>query len=62
MRRAAFAVLAALVLAGCGGSESPAPEPSARGGVHGLDNVLRLRSDFEADVGKTRVLLLLSPT
>jgi hypothetical protein len=30
--------------------------------VQELDNVLALRSDFEADAGKTRVILLLSPT
>ena len=27
-----------------------------------LANVLQLRSDFEADAGKTRVILLFSPT
>jgi hypothetical protein len=50
-----------LALAGCGGSderESAAPAD----GVRELDNVLALRSDFEADAGKTRLLLLFSPT
>jgi hypothetical protein len=50
-----------LVLAGCGGSDdkAAAPEPTA---VQELTNVLALRSDFEADAGKTRLLLLFSPT
>jgi hypothetical protein len=50
-------------LAGCGGDEEAAstqPDPTA--GVQELDNVLALRSAFEADAGKTRVILLFSPT
>ena len=31
-------------------------------GVQELANVLDLRADFEADAGKTRLLLLFSPT
>ena len=61
VRRAILLVL--LALAGCGGSDHESgstTEPAA--GVRELDNVLALRSDFEADAGKTRVILLFSPT
>ena len=53
-----------LAVAGCGGSddETTAETAAPAGGVRQLDNVLALRSDFEADAGKTRVLLLFSPT
>ena len=65
MRRAAL-LLAALALAlpltGCGGDESAAPEAGSTGAVTDLANVLQLRSDFEADAGKTRVIVLFSPT
>jgi hypothetical protein len=59
--RTGLALLAAFVVAGCGGS-SDAPKTASRTPVNDLDNVLRLRADFEADPGKTRVLLLFSPT
>jgi hypothetical protein len=54
-----------LALAGCAGGDEnvaapPQTEPTV--GVQALDNVLALRSDFAADAGKTRVILLLSPT
>jgi len=67
VRRAALALLAAAALAGCGGGEAgaPAPAPEAQpagDGVEELANVLDLRSAFEADAGKTRVLLTFSPT
>jgi hypothetical protein len=49
--------------AGCGGGAEPEQQAAApEDDVRELANVLQLRSDFEADAGKTRVLLLLSPT
>jgi ABC-type glycerol-3-phosphate transport system substrate-binding protein len=67
MRRAAVILLALLVLAGCGGDEETATPgtataPETATAVKELANVLDLRSDFEADAGKTRVIVLLSPT
>ena len=67
MRRAALLLLALLALAACGGDEETTPESgsptvSAAGDVEELANVLDLRSDFEADAGKTRVIVLFSPT
>ncbi len=63
MRRAALLLLAALALAGCGGDEAAQPEAArSAGAVKQLENVLDLRADFEADAGKPRLLLLLSPT
>ena len=67
MKRLALVGLAALALAGCGGEDasmSPAPATTAErdGGIVELENVLGLAADFRADEGKTRVLLLFSPT
>ena len=66
MRRVALLVLAVFALAGCGGNgggdETAAPEAAPADGVQDLANVLDLRAAFEADTGKPRVLLLLSPT
>ena len=63
MRRLALLFLAVLALAGCGGNdETAAPDAPAADGVQELANVLQLRADFEADAGKTRVILLFSPT
>jgi hypothetical protein len=64
IRRAAVLLLALVALAGCGGDEEATPEPAGAPaeGVKELANVLDLRSDFEADAGKTRVIVLLSPT
>ncbi|MGH3070741.1 MAG: hypothetical protein ACRDNB_00535 [Gaiellaceae bacterium] len=59
MRSAALLLLVA-ALAACGGGSEEAAAP--RDEIRDLDNVLALRSDFEADAGKTRVLLLFSPT
>ena len=50
-----------LALAGCGGGSSEKAAAPADG-VQELANVLQLRSDFETDAGKTRLLLLFSPT
>ena len=50
-----------LALAGCGGGGGEQAAAPADG-VQELANVLQLRSDFEAGAGKTRLLLLFSPT
>jgi hypothetical protein len=50
-----------LGLAACGGEESQESAAPTEA-VRDLANVLELRSDFEADAGKTRLLVLLSPT
>ena len=63
MRRLAPLLLAAFALAGCGGGDDQAPVQAEAGdAIVELDNVLALASDFRADEGKTRVLLLFSPT
>lgn len=66
MRRAALLLLALLALASCGGDdEAAAPEKitaPAADEVEELGNILDLRAVFEADAGKPRVIILLSPT
>ena len=63
MPRLALLLLALLALAACGGDETAAPPDAAPAGdVKELANILDLRADVEADAGKTRVILLLSPT
>ena len=63
MRRAAVLLLALLALAGCGGDDEAASTTGAPAdGIRDLENVLTLRSDFEADAGKPRLVLLFSPT
>ena len=63
MLRVVLLLLVALVVAGCGGDDdTAAPETAPADGVAELENVLALRSDFEADKGKTRLLILFSPT
>jgi ABC-type glycerol-3-phosphate transport system substrate-binding protein len=62
VRNPALLLLAALALAGCGGDGTAAPEAAPGSGVEELANVLDLRAAFEADAGKTRLLVLFSPT
>ena len=62
MPRLASLLLAALALAGCGGSNAAEPESASGGAVKELANVLDLRADFEADAGKKRAIVLFSPT
>ena len=61
-RSALLLLLAALAFAGCGGDENAAPQTTDTGGIEELANVLDLRSAFEADSGKTRLVVLFSPT
>jgi ABC-type glycerol-3-phosphate transport system substrate-binding protein len=60
--RRALLLLLALALTACGSSESETTAAPAADGVRGLENVLQLRGDFEAEKGSTRLLVLLSPT
>jgi hypothetical protein len=51
--------------AGCGGgsdTSAPATGTTARPAVRDVTNVLALRGAFNADRGKPRLLLILSPT
>ena len=52
----------ALWLAGCSGSEQSNDTASEPGAVTELKSVETLREAFDADAGKPRLLLLLSPT
>jgi ABC-type glycerol-3-phosphate transport system substrate-binding protein len=61
VRKAALLVLL-LALAGCGSGDTSDKAAAPADGVQELANVLDLRADFEADAGKTRLLLLFSPT
>jgi hypothetical protein len=51
-----------LLLAGCGGSGAKTAEPGKADPVTDVRNVLDVRAAFEADAGKTRLLVLLAPT
>ncbi len=55
-------VVAVALLAGCGGSATKASAPAGDDPVTDIRNVLDLRSAFEADAGKARLLILLAPT
>jgi hypothetical protein len=60
--RPLLTVLGAIVLlAGCGGSDEEEPAAPA-GGVEELTSVEPLKQAFNADTGKKRLLLILSPT
>ena len=56
MRAFAVVLLALVALAGCGGDEAAAPA------VEDLTDLAAFRSDFQAEAGKTRVVLLFAPT
>ena len=60
--RSAALIVVLLALAGCGGADTSENTAAPTDGVQELANVLQLRSDFEAGAGKTRLLLLFSPT
>jgi hypothetical protein len=68
IRRGLLGVLAAVALASCsGGSESGdeperASSPAAAAELTDVAGVLDLRAAFNADSGRPRLLLLLSPT
>ena len=56
------AALSAILLAGCSGSEQSSTVASEPGKVTELTSVDTLKVTFDADAGKPRLLLLLSPT
>ena len=62
--KAAFGALLVLVLAlaACGGSTTKDTAPAGGDPVTDVRNVLDVRSAFEADAGKARLLVLLAPT
>jgi hypothetical protein len=64
--RPALTVLAGIVVlavAGCGGSDSASPTGQARASsVRDLESVDPLKDVFNADTGRSRLLLILSPT
>jgi ABC-type glycerol-3-phosphate transport system substrate-binding protein len=62
VRGLALLLVVALALAACGGDDDGAAGPAASADVEELSNVLDLRADFEDDAGKTRMVVLLSPT
>jgi hypothetical protein len=63
--RAALIVLAGVVvvaLSGCGGSGEAQPAQATQRPLKDLVTVDALKDDFNADAGRTRLLLILSPT
>ena len=57
-----MAALCALMVAGCSGSGQSTSRALKAGKVTELHSVDTLRAAFNADAGKPRLLLLLSPT
>jgi hypothetical protein len=63
--RPALIVLAGVVvfvLSGCGGSGDAQPAEATQRPLNDLISVDALKEDFNADSGRTRLLLILSPT
>jgi hypothetical protein len=64
--RPALTVLAGIVLAiaGCGGSGSTSPSAaqSARPAVQDLQSIAPIKDAFNADAGRSRLVLIFSPT
>lgn len=63
--RPALTVLAGvvvLVLSGCGGSGDAQPAQATQRPLKDLVTVDALKRDFNADAGRTRLLLVFSPT
>jgi len=60
--RRATVLLALLVLASSCGSSSPPPAEHASTRLVDVESVLPVRGAFNRDAGKTRLLVLLSPT
>ena len=58
----AIAAVAAVVLSGCGGSGDAQPAKATERPLKDLVTVDALKQDFNADAGRTRLLLVLSPT
>ena len=57
-----IAAVAAVVLSGCGGSGDAQPAQATERPLKDLVTVDALKQDFNADAGRTRLLLVLSPT
>ena len=58
----ALAGVVVLVLSGCGGSGDAQPAEATQRPLKDLVTVDALKQDFNADAGRTRLLLILSPT
>ena len=62
MRRATALLALVLLASACGSSASPPRAERTSGGLVDVSNVLPLRGAFNRDTGRTRLLLVLSPT
>ncbi|MBA2294963.1 MAG: hypothetical protein H0W16_07505 [Actinobacteria bacterium] len=60
--RVAAMMALTLGLAGCGGSDAPAPIGGTHGEVVELERLAMLKTAFAEDQGAARLLILLSPT